>query len=101
MIFLRKNMHQAGFETARQGHQQSAALHCTISLSGNQPYSPPPPQQTQTNRMSFVQRRSNVFDVSPTLYKCYTNVFCLLGLSFSPGDVHVCVLTCTQTKTIT
>ena len=24
-------------------------------------------------------RRPNVFDVGPTLYKCYTNVFCLLG----------------------
>ena len=27
----------------------------------------------------FVQRRPNVFDVGPTLYKCYTNVSCLLG----------------------
>ena len=29
--------------------------------------------------ITFVQRRSNVFDVGTTLYKCYTNVLCLLG----------------------
>ena len=27
----------------------------------------------------FAQRRPNVFEVGPTLYKCYTNVLCLLG----------------------
>ena len=27
----------------------------------------------------FIQRRLNVFDVGPTLYKCYTNILCLLG----------------------
>ena len=34
--------------------------------------------------MTFVQRRPNVFNVGPTLYKCYTNVLCLLciGLVF-------------------
>ena len=26
-----------------------------------------------------MQRRPNVFDVGPTMYKCYTNVLCLLG----------------------
>ena len=26
--------------------------------------------------ISIVQRRPNVFDVGPTLYKCYTNVLC-------------------------
>ena len=36
-------------------------------------------QQTQTICRTFVQRRPNVFDVGPTLYKCYTNVLCLLG----------------------
>ena len=41
-------------------------------------------QQTQNICLTFVQRRPNVFDVGPTLYKCYTNVLCLLGLS-----VHV------------
>ena len=29
--------------------------------------------------ITFEQRRPNVFDVGPTLYKCYTNVVCLLG----------------------
>ena len=29
--------------------------------------------------ITFIQRRPNVFDAGPTLYKCYTNVLCLLG----------------------
>ena len=29
--------------------------------------------------LTFVQRRPNVFDIGPTLYKCYTNVLCVLG----------------------
>ena len=33
-----------------------------------------------------MQRRPNVFDVGPTLYKCYTNVLCLLGWY---NDLHV------------
>ena len=37
-------------------------------------------QQTQNICITFVQRRPNVFDVGQTLYKCYTNVLCLLGL---------------------
>ena len=36
-------------------------------------------QQTETICITFVQRRPNVFDVGPALYKCYTNVLCLLG----------------------
>ena len=32
-------------------------------------------QQTQNICITFVQCRPNVFDVGPTLYKCYTNVF--------------------------
>ena len=35
-------------------------------------------QQTQNICLTFIQRRPNVFDVGPTLYKCYTNVLCLL-----------------------
>ena len=27
-----------------------------------------------------MQRRLNVFDVGPTLYRCYANVLCLLGI---------------------
>ena len=40
-------------------------------------------QQTQNIRITFIQRRPNVFDVGPTLYKCYTNVLCLPGNYFS------------------
>ena len=36
-------------------------------------------QQTQTICRPFVQRRPKVFDFGPALYKCYTNVLCLLG----------------------
>ena len=36
-------------------------------------------QQTQNICTTFVQRRPNVFDVDPTLYKCYVNILCLLG----------------------
>ena len=39
---------------------------------------------TNTNIcIAFVQRRTNVFDVGPTLHKCYTNVWRLLGWQFS------------------
>ena len=37
-------------------------------------------QQTENICITFVQRRPNVFDVGPTLYKCYTNQLCLLGI---------------------
>ena len=47
---------------------------------------PPPPcekllpsQWTQNICITFVQCWANVDDVGPTLYKCYSNVFCLLG----------------------
>ena len=36
-------------------------------------------QQIQNICIIFIQRRLNVFDVGPTLNKCYTNVLCLLG----------------------
>ena len=29
--------------------------------------------------ITFIQRRTNVVDVGPTLYKCYTNVFVFAG----------------------
>ena len=38
-----------------------------------------PSQQTQNMCITFVQRRPNVFDMGPTLYKCHTNVLRLLG----------------------
>ena len=37
-------------------------------------------QQTQNICITLVQRRTNVFDAGQTLYKCYTNVLCLLGV---------------------
>ena len=36
-------------------------------------------QQTQNISLTFIQCWANVEDVGPTLYKCYTNVLCLLG----------------------
>ena len=35
-------------------------------------------QKTQDICITFLQCRHNVFDVGSTLYKCYTNVLCLL-----------------------
>ena len=40
----------------------------------------PTSQQTQNICITFMQCWTNVEDVGPTLYKCYTNVLCLLGL---------------------
>ena len=40
-------------------------------------------QQTQNIWITFVQRRPSVLDAGPTLYKCYTNVLCLLGTDIS------------------
>ena len=39
------------------------------------------PQWTQNICITFMQCWANVEDVEPTLYKCYANVLCLLGLS--------------------
>ena len=36
-------------------------------------------QQTQNICTTFIQGQTNVFDVGPTLCKCYTNDLCLLG----------------------
>ena len=36
-------------------------------------------QQTQNIRITFIRRRPNGFDLGPTMYKCFTNVLCLLG----------------------
>ena len=43
-------------------------------------------QQTQNICITFIQRRPNVFDIGPTLYKCYTNVLCLLDRYLSQTD---------------
>ena len=37
------------------------------------------PQQIQNYCITFIHCWANVGDVGPTLYKCYTNVLCLLG----------------------
>ena len=39
----------------------------------------PTPQYTQNICITFVQSWANVEDVGPALYKCYTNVLCLLS----------------------
>ena len=40
-----------------------------------------PTRSTQHICVTFVQCWTNVEDVGPTLYKCHTNVLCLLGSS--------------------
>ena len=45
-------------------------------------------KQTQNICITFEQRRPNVFDVGPALYKCYTNVLCLLGNTLSACELH-------------
>ena len=47
---------------------------------------------TQNICITFIQRRPNVFDVGPTLYKWYTHVLCLLSslqgvIRVAPADV--------------
>ena len=39
--------------------------------------------------ITFIQRWTNVFDVGPTLYKCYTNVSCLLGSYYRAKCISV------------
>ena len=36
-------------------------------------------QQTQNICITFIQRWPSVFDVGPTLYKCYKDILRLLG----------------------
>ena len=43
------------------------------------------PSKRKTICITFVQCWTNVKDVGPTLYKCYTNVLCLLGGLTSRG----------------
>ena len=49
-------------------------------MCGSKPNIPndTPSQQTQNIYITFVQRRNNVFDVGPTLYKYHTNRLYLL-----------------------
>ena len=49
-----------------------------------------PAQHAQNICKTFVQRRPNVFDAGPTLYKCCTNGLCLLGvLSLVASDLGI------------
>ena len=41
-------------------------------------------QQTQNICIAFVQCWTDVNDVGPTLYECYTNLVCLLGTYHVP-----------------
>ena len=36
--------------------------------------------ETQNICITFIQRRPNVFDDGPKLYKCYTDVFLFAGI---------------------
>ena len=44
-------------------------------------------RQTQNICIIFIHCWTNVEDVRPTLYKCYTNVLCLLGSWHGRGNV--------------
>ena len=39
--------------------------------------------------LTFVQCRTNFEDVGPTLYKCYTNVLCVLDGLPSPPNIYI------------
>ena len=58
-------------------------------------------RQTQNICITLVQRRPNVFDVGPTLYKCYTNVLCLLGTLCFNQSVFYCDLMPTMWLSLT
>ena len=47
-------------------------------------------QQIQNICIPFKQRRTNVFDVGPTLYKCYTDVLCWLEYTISHTGNRKC-----------
>ena len=49
-------------------------------------------QQTQNICITFIQCRLNLFDVGPTLYKCYTNVL-FAGMQQSP---YLIILLCVR-----
>ena len=55
--------------SAHSHHEMTAVIIVTGALS----------QQTCSLCITFIQCWTNVEDVGPTLYKCYTNVLCLLG----------------------
>ena len=54
-----------------------------LVLTGNYRCSLNTPVNTK-HLYDFIQCWTNVEDVGPTLYKCYTNVLCLLGRDLNP-----------------
>ena len=58
-----------------------------------------PSQLTQNICITFVQRRPNVFDVGPTLYKCYTKVLCLPGCLYTSDRLSHPRPQCNPTQT--
>ena len=63
--------------------QHKASTHAkTTALVSQKTVDLKPTQQTQNICITFVQCRTNVEDVGSTLYKCYTNVLCLLERLF-------------------
>ena len=50
-------------------------------------------QQTQNICITFLQCRTSVEDVGPTLYKWYTNVLCLLGCVLNRSRTLINVMT--------
>ena len=47
------------------------------------------PSRKQNMCITFIQHPPSIFDVGPTLYKCYTNVLRLLGWNWTCCDCHV------------
>ena len=84
-------LHLSGFEAA----VKSGECEMCGAVSERSPYTISPQlrdshtsnsatPQTQNICITFIQRRPNVEDVGPALYKCFTNVSCLLGPN-NPG----------------
>ena len=57
--------------------------------------------QQVTICITFMQRRSNVFDAGPALHKCYRNVWCLLSNDWcdtqKTRDIHSILFQCWPT----
>ena len=57
------------------------SVHQPVVASGQLPVIETPAQLTQNICIAFGQCWTNVEDVGPTLYKCYTHVLCLQGVA--------------------
>ena len=74
-MFLLRSTHISDNNVTQIRHYQM----CPIVVMGKSVHVAT--QQAQNICITFVERRPNVFDVGSTLYKCYTNVLCLLGMN--------------------